>query len=190
MRKYTSLLLLLLWLPLTLCASANAGSYSADKFYTIAMKSNSSSYISEESDGTLVVTSYDVTKRIFWQFIPTSKANCYYIRNSASGNYIASCNVAQSRASIMKTSSTPVEYYIGTNGNFCRLTSTDCTNYDNTGASPNGLNKDEQVPTSSFGKLAPPMVILGGALRKRRTSMSCAPLCLLQLWGNQLENIC
>ena len=118
MRKYTSLLLLLLWLPLTLCASANAGSYSADKFYTIAMKSNSSSYISEESDGTLVVTSYDVTKRIFWQFIPTSKANCYYIRNSASGNYIASCNVAQSRASIMKTSSTPVEYYIGTNGNF------------------------------------------------------------------------
>ena len=65
MRKYTYLLLLLLWLPLTLCASANAGSYSADKFYTIAMKSNSSSYISEESDGTLVVTSYDVTKRIF-----------------------------------------------------------------------------------------------------------------------------
>ncbi len=142
MRKYTYLLLLLLWLPLTLCASANAGSYSADKFYTIAMKSNRSSYISEESDGTLVVTSYDVTKRIFWQFIPTSKTNCYYIRNSASGNYIASCNVAQSRASIMKTSSTPVEYYIGTNGNFCRLTSTDCTNYDNTGASPNGLNKD------------------------------------------------
>ena len=101
MRKYTYLLLLLLWLPLTLCASANAGSYSADKFYTIAMKSNSSSYISEESDGTLVVTSYDVTKRIFWQFIPTSKANCYYIRNSASGNYIGSCNVAQSRASLL-----------------------------------------------------------------------------------------
>ena len=35
-----------------------------------------------------------------------------------------------------------MEYYIGTNGNFCRFTSTDCADYANTGASPNGLNKD------------------------------------------------
>lgn len=117
--------------------------------YTIKWKNNTSSYMAEEADGSLVIKDYDVAQRIFWEFIPTGNENCYYIRNTATGRYISSCNLTPSSASKIKTGTAPVEYYIGasaaTSGDNkgCHwFSSTDCTDYDNEAASPRALNKD------------------------------------------------
>lgn len=117
--------------------------------YTIKWKNNTSSYIAEEADGSLVIKDYDVAQRIFWEFIPTGKDNCYYIRNTATGRYFSSCNLTPSSASKIKTGNTPVEYYVGataaTSGEIkgCHwLSSTDCADYDNESAGPRALNKD------------------------------------------------
>ena len=56
----------------------------AGKFYTIAMKTNAAQYMVENADGTVGVTAYDKTQRIFWEFIPTETANCYYMRSPCS----------------------------------------------------------------------------------------------------------
>ncbi len=117
--------------------------------YTIKWKNNTSSYIAEEADGSLVVKDYDVAQRIFWEFIPTGKDNCYYIRNTATGRYISSCNLTPSSASKIKTGTAPVEYYVGataaTSGEIkgCHwFSSTDCSGYDDEAAGPRALNKD------------------------------------------------
>lgn len=110
------------------------------KFYTIAMKTNASQYMVENADGSLGVTAYDKTQRIFWEFVPTGNANCYYMRNATTKRYVKSCAGAQKDR--IYTSTERVEYYIATSGGYVRFTSTDCTNYDKTANSPNGLNKD------------------------------------------------
>lgn len=119
------------------------------KVYNLKWKNNTSSYITEEADGSLVIAPYDVTRRQFWEFIPTEKDNCYYLRNTATGRYIGSCNMTPSSASKVTTSETPVEYYVGatsaTSGEIkgCfYLSSTDCADYDNEAAGPRALNKD------------------------------------------------
>lgn len=121
----------------------------ADAFYHITWFSNASQYITETAAGSLVVAGQSVTERQYWQFVSTGKEHCYYIRNAATGHYIQSCNLPASSASKINTGSTPVEYYVVRNEksdasvkNYFRLTSTDCTNYDNTDNSPRGLNKD------------------------------------------------
>lgn len=117
--------------------------------YTIKWKNNTSSYIAEEADGSLVIKDYDVAQRIFWEFIPTGNTHCYYIRNTATGRYISGCNLTPSSASKIKTGTTPVEYFVGataaTSGEIkgCHwFSSTDCTDYDNEAAGPRALNKD------------------------------------------------
>lgn len=117
-------------------------SFSEGKQYLISMKSNSALYIGEGSDGYLSVMSFATNACVFWEFIPTGNTNCYYIRNAATGHYIASCKGTQSASSRITTTDTPVEYYVGVNGTNIRMTSTDCDNYANTASSPNGLNKD------------------------------------------------
>lgn len=117
-------------------------SFTEGKQYLISMKSNGSLYISEGTDGYLSVVAFATNECVFWEFIPTGNTNCYYIRNAATGHYIASCKGTQSASSRISTTDTPVEYYIGVNGTNIRMTSTDCANYANTASSPNGLNKD------------------------------------------------
>lgn len=119
------------------------------KIYNISWKNTGGNYITEGDDNSLYVDSYDVTKRQFWQFIPTDKANCFYIRNTATGRYIKSCNLTPSSASKIYTGTEPVEYYVGnttaTSGEnaYCIwLSSTDCTNYDKESSGPKALNKD------------------------------------------------
>lgn len=119
------------------------------KIYNISWKNTGGNYITEGDDNNLYVDSYDVTKRQFWQFIPTDKANCFYIRNTATGRYMKSCNLAPSSASKIYTGIEPVEYYVGnttaTSGEneYCKwLSSTDCANYDKENSSPRALNKD------------------------------------------------
>ena len=117
--------------------------------YTIEWKTGTSSYITEEADGSLVISNYDETKRMFWEFVPTEKNNCFYLRNTATGRYIQSCNLEPSSASRVKTGKEPVEYYVAKNTTAGAATygqywfsSTDCANYDNTASSPRALNKD------------------------------------------------
>ena len=117
--------------------------------YTIEWKTGTGSYITEEADGCLVISNYDETKRMFWEFIPTEKDNCFHLRNTATGRYIQSCNLEPSSASRVTTGKNPVEYYVAKNATSGAPTygqywfsSTDCANYDKTASSPRALNKD------------------------------------------------
>ena len=118
-------------------------------FYTIEWKTGTGSYITEEADGSMVISNYDETKRMFWEFVPTEKDNCFYLRNTATGRYMQSCNLEPSSASRVKTGKEPVEYYVAKNTTAGAATygqywfsSTDCANYDKTASSPRALNKD------------------------------------------------
>ncbi len=119
------------------------------KFYTIKWKNNTSSYMTEQADGTIAIGSYATFNKVFWEFIPTDKDNCYYIRNTASGKYLGSCNMQPNAASRVRMSPTPVEYYVhlsastnGDNKGCYWFSSTDCANYDKEGQKARCLNKD------------------------------------------------
>ena len=128
----------------------DAPDHNEAKVYTIKWQNNSTSYITEQADGSLVVGDYGISNKIFWKFIPTDKENCFYIQNTATGHYLGSCNMTQSSASRVSVSEQPQEYYVGgpvtttgANNNCFWLSSTDCNNYDTPDASAGrGLNKD------------------------------------------------
>lgn len=120
-----------------------------DGIYTIKWKNNTTYYMCEGSENTLFVDSYSNTNKIFWELISTGNENCYYIRNTVTGNYIASCNNKASSASVIYTSDTPVEYYIGystaTSGENLGcywMSSTDCSTYSKESDNTRALNKD------------------------------------------------
>ena len=122
---------------------------SGAKIYNISWKTTGGNYITEGTDQSMYVAGYSVTERQFWKFIPTGKENCYYIQNTATGRYMESCNKTPSSASRIKTTTTPVEYYIAptsaTSGEIagCHyLSSTDCSDYANEANGPRALNKD------------------------------------------------
>lgn len=117
--------------------------------YTIEWQTGTGSYITEEADGSMVISNYDETKRMFWEFVATDKPNCFYLRNTATGRYMQSCNLEPSSSSRVKTGKEPVEYYVAKNTTAGAATygqywfsSTDCANYDKTASSPRALNKD------------------------------------------------
>mgnify|MGYP002746932903 CR=1 FL=1 len=119
------------------------------KFYTIKWKNDTQSYMTEQPDGSIAIGDYATFNKVFWEFIPTDNANCYYIRNTATGNYLGSCNMEPSSASRVTMSATPVEYYVqlsasteGANRGCYWLSSTDCANYDKEDQSARCLNKD------------------------------------------------
>lgn len=115
------------------------------KVYYIQWKNTGTNYITEESDHRMTVQSKDNTKPQFWMFIPTENENCYYIKNTATGRYIGSCNLNPSSASKISTSTTPVEYYVGKSSiksGLSYFSSTDCVNYNNEDNGPRALNKD------------------------------------------------
>ncbi|MGN0086969.1 MAG: GEVED domain-containing protein [Alloprevotella sp.] len=119
------------------------------KIYNIVWKNTTDSYMTEEADGSLDVAAYDVTRRQFWEFIPSGAENCFYIRNTATGRYIQSCNLTPASASRISTGTTPVEYYVGRTAataaeisGCCWLSSTDCSGYADESAGPRALNKD------------------------------------------------
>ena len=115
------------------------------KVYYIQWKNTGTNYITEESDHRMTIQSQDNTKPQFWMFIPTENENCYYIKNTATGRYMGSCNLTPSSASKISTSATPVEYYVGTSSvksGLSYFSSTDCTNHSDESAGPRALNKD------------------------------------------------
>lgn len=117
--------------------------------YNISWKANTSDFMVERADNSLGVAAYSVANSCFWELIPAEGENCFYIRNTVSGRYIATCNRTPASSSTISTTDTPVAYYIGlTSGTASEiaecyyLSSTDCTNYDNEARSPRALNKD------------------------------------------------
>ncbi len=121
----------------------------AGKIFHIIWKANTTSYMTEEADGSLVVAEPDITRRQYWQFVGTDKEDVYYLRNTATGRYIASCNNTPSSASKISTTTTPVEYYVKQTTataaeikNCYWFSSTDCADYDDENAGPCALNKD------------------------------------------------
>lgn len=143
---HTAIVAMALFLPLT--AGAQASETEEGKVYFIRSFTNDSQYMTEEADGSLVVKAQDNAQRQFWQLVPTGTGDgYYYLRNTATGRYIGSCNLPASASSRIATAETPVPYYVwlatsgAVKGGY-RLTSTDCADYDNTSKSPRGLNKD------------------------------------------------
>ena len=119
------------------------------KVYYISWKNTKSDYITEEPDHRMTIQSQDVTKAQFWEFIPTGKENCYYIKNTATKRYIGSCNLEPGSNSKISTKETPVEYYVGKttattgeNANCWFFSSTDCADYSDESKGPRALNKD------------------------------------------------
>ncbi|MCM1310742.1 MAG: GEVED domain-containing protein [Bacteroides sp.] len=119
------------------------------KFYTIKWKNNTQNYMTEQADGSIAVGDYQTYNSVFWEFIPTDNENCYYIRNTASGKYIGSCNMTPNSASRVHMSDTPVEYYVhlsaatsGDNKDCYWMSSTDCDKYNQESEGARCLNKD------------------------------------------------
>lgn len=119
------------------------------KVYLISWKNTGANYITEESDHRMTIQSRDNAKPQFWMFIPSENDGCYYIKNTATGRYIGSCDLTPSSASKVYTTTTPTEYYVGKttktygeNANCWWFSSTDCANYSSESAGPRALNKD------------------------------------------------
>ncbi len=119
------------------------------KVYTISWQTGNALFMAPTTTGGIQVSSYSPNKMQFWQFIPTENENCYYIRNTASGQYIGSCNMTPNSSSKVQMSNTPVEYYVGkTEGTDSKikecywLSSTDCANHSDETHSARCLNKD------------------------------------------------
>lgn len=120
-----------------------------DTYYHIVSKGNAQAYMTEEKSGAIVVKGYTPAVRCFWQFVPTDREGCYYIKNATTGRYIESTNKQPSSASKISTSETPVEFYVGKNTTEGTPTfgtwyfsSTDCDNHADATRSPRALNKD------------------------------------------------
>lgn len=116
-----------------------------DKYYYIVWHNNSSSYITEKAGNTLQVEGQNKIQKQYWQLIPTTKENCYYIKNAVTGHYIEACKTTSNNTYNIGVVDTPIEYYISQEeavGGAYRLTSTNCSNYSDTSKSPVGLNKN------------------------------------------------
>ncbi len=117
--------------------------------YYIRWSQDQSLYMTENDGNGVIVAGQDNAQKQFWQFEATGNENCYYVKNVASGKYVQSCNMDNSNQSLITVGATPVEYYVplcetataSVKGCY-RLTSTDCSDYASSAASPHGLNKD------------------------------------------------
>ncbi len=134
---------------ITLSTNGDIEPVEKSKIYTLKWKKNTTDYMTAMPDGSIQIGSYAATNRVFWEFIPTDNENCFYIRNTANGLYIGSCNMQPGSGSRVMLSETPVEYYAnisaaeeGANQGCYWLSSTDCQNYNNEASGARCLNKD------------------------------------------------
>lgn len=127
---------------------AQAANPAPDKVYRIAWHNNRALFITENDEGALVVSERNNALKQFWTFTPVSgQPDTYYVRNTASKRYIASCNLTPGGASRIRTTPTPTPYHVARNpqakaAGAWYFSSTDCDNFDKPALSPRGLNKD------------------------------------------------
>lgn len=125
-------------------ADAQAIAGGEEHVYHIVWHNDPSSYLLETRSGALQVGAKSRTSMQYWQFIPTDKENCYYIRNAVTGHYIEACKTTADNTYNITATAKKVEYYVASEPSLdgaYRLTSTNCANYDNTAKTPVGLNK-------------------------------------------------
>lgn len=113
------------------------------KVYVIHRYNDSNSYIYENGSALKTAPKTNTNKQ-YWQFVPTEKANCYYIQNVTSKRYVQSSNTKESQQ--IKVGNTPVEFEIKQNTTegaapkgYYYMCSTDQT-IDNTKDGTLGLN--------------------------------------------------
>lgn len=113
------------------------------KVYVIHRFNDNNSYI-YENRSVLNTAPKTNTNKQYWQFVPTEKANCYYIQNVTSKRYVQSSNTKESQQ--IKVGNTPVEFEIKQNTTegaapkgYYYMCSTDQT-IDNTKDGTLGLN--------------------------------------------------
>ena len=113
------------------------------KVYVIHRFNNQDSYIYEKGNALNTAPKTNTNKQ-YWQFVPTEKANCYYIQNVTSKHYVQSSNTKESQQ--IKVGNTPVEFEIKQNTTegaapkgYYYMCSTDQT-IDNTKDGTLGLN--------------------------------------------------
>ena len=106
--------------------------FSADKIYTIVCKPDFNTFMQDNGTGGLLLG--PESAGTLWCFEPTENANCYYVKNVKTGNYIQACPNSEVAATM---GTTPVEYHIkgdavgGQAGeNFFRMTSTNRSPHD------------------------------------------------------------
>lgn len=115
------------------------------KVYVIHRNNDTNSYIYENGSALHAAPKTNTNKQ-YWQFVPTEKANCYYIQNVTSKRYVQSSKTPGESKQI-KVGNTPVEFEIKPNTNdgagalkgYYYLCSTDQT-IDNTKDGTLGLN--------------------------------------------------
>ena len=119
--------------------------FSAEKFYTIHRNGNQSSYM-YQTGNEIGTAPLNVTNMCWWVLEPTSKSDCYYIKNATTGEYIQSPKDLATNVSVTM-SSTPVEFQIKkdeTNGastkGFYYIASTDQDPITTVGDVTKGLN--------------------------------------------------
>ena len=133
-----------------------AQSFSADKVYTIVCKPDFNTFMQDNGTGVLLLG--PESAGTLWCFEPTENADCYYVRNVLTGNYIQACPNSEVAATM---GTTPVEYYVkgdasgGQAGeHFFRLTSTDRTPCDFS-AGTIGLNRaGDNTKVQGFASVA------------------------------------
>ena len=84
------------------------------KVYVIHRNNDNNSYIYENGSALKTAPRTNTNKQ-YWQFVPTEKANCYYIQNVTSKRYVQSSNTKESQQ--IKVGNTPVEFEIKPNTN-------------------------------------------------------------------------
>lgn len=88
------------------------------KVYTIANRSDNNLCVKDNGNDVIAMGAKD--DRSLWQFIPTGKADCYYVLNVATGRYAQKCATTAEVSVNMGT--TPAEYHILA----CDVEGTDC----------------------------------------------------------------
>lgn len=110
------------------------------KIYVLHRFNDSNSYVYENGNG-LFASPRTNTQKQYWKFIPTDKANCYYIQNVTSKRYVQSTKIAESTQ--VSIGNTPVEFEIKKN--------------TTSGAAPNGYyyicSTDQTIDPSKDGTL-------------------------------------
>lgn len=115
-------------------------------YYKFSLSSAATTYMNEAGDGSLSSATYDTDRKCFWEFIPTSKEHCYYIRNAVSGRYVQSTKLPSTTP--VELGNEPVEFFVGedtqtgaTTYGYYYMSSTDNETASEVSASTMALNK-------------------------------------------------
>ncbi len=92
----------------SLTASVFAQSFDADKTYTISNNNDASMYMQDMGNGGSVALG-NASGNVYWKFVATENADCYYIQNASTGKYIQGYDATEQEVAMGDNG---VEYYV------------------------------------------------------------------------------